>query len=88
MHTIKPYRNNPNPRATQSKPAALWKCPFCQGTGLAGAVRCPACQGQKLWEADVSLDFLSFCGRCAGSGRINRMGNWAVCSECHGAGKT
>jgi DnaJ-class molecular chaperone len=69
-----------------------WKCPFCQGKGLdpyakAGGDRCPACRGKMLWEADIDFAMLSTCGRCAGTGRINYMGNWAPCSTCKGSGK-
>jgi DnaJ-class molecular chaperone len=70
-----------------------WKCPFCQGKGLnpygkSGGDRCPACHGHMNWEVDTISDMLSTCGRCAGTGRINYMGNWAPCTNCKGSGKT
>jgi DnaJ-class molecular chaperone len=76
------------------KPAnySSWPCPFCHGTGLnphgqTGGERCPACRGQKAWEVEANSSFLTNCGRCAGSGRINYMGNWAPCTSCKGSGK-
>jgi DnaJ-class molecular chaperone len=71
---------------------STWKCPFCKGTGLnpygkTGADRCPACRGRMSWEADTVMANLSTCGRCAGTGRINYMGNWDACVNCKGSGK-
>jgi DnaJ-class molecular chaperone len=81
-------------KSPQPKPSnySTWKCPFCQGTGLTpygktAAERCPACHGRMSWEADAAISMLSSCGRCAGTGRVNHMGNWAPCPECHGSGK-
>jgi DnaJ-class molecular chaperone len=78
----------------QKKPInyCTWKCPFCQGTGLnpygkVGTDRCPACHGNMNWEADTVCNNLTTCGRCAGSGRINYMGNWSPCTNCRGSGK-
>ncbi len=77
------------PRSTNY---STWKCPFCQGTGLStfgksGSERCPACRGMKAFEADIVSTLLATCGRCAGNGRINYMGDWAVCPNCKGSGK-
>jgi DnaJ-class molecular chaperone len=71
---------------------STWKCPFCKGIGLnpygrSGSERCPACHGHLSWEADTVLSNLSTCGRCAGTGRINYMGDWAACPNCKGSGK-
>ena len=71
---------------------ATWKCPFCNGTGMnpygkGVGERCPACRGRMAWEADTVMSILASCGRCAGTGRINYMGNWAPCSNCKGSGK-
>ncbi len=76
------------------KPAnyAAWQCPFCKGTGInpygqSGGERCPACRGHKVWEAEANISVLTNCGRCAGTGRINYMGNWSPCTTCKGSGK-
>jgi DnaJ-class molecular chaperone len=71
---------------------ATWTCPFCHGSGLNpyGKTineRCPACRGGRSFEAEIAISQLSTCGRCAGSGRINYMGNWAACTTCKGSGK-
>jgi DnaJ-class molecular chaperone len=71
---------------------STWKCPYCKGTGLnpygkSLNERCPACRGSQSFEAEVGSGALSNCGRCAGNGRINYMGNWAVCTNCKGSGK-
>jgi DnaJ-class molecular chaperone len=71
---------------------STWKCPFCHGSGLTpygkiGNERCPACHGRMNWEADTVASTLSTCGRCAGTGRINYMGDWAPCVNCKGSGK-
>jgi DnaJ-class molecular chaperone len=67
-----------------------WKCAFCRGTGLnpyGSGDRCPACHGHKNWEVEANSSVLTNCGRCAGTGRINYMGNWAPCTSCKGSGK-
>jgi DnaJ-class molecular chaperone len=76
------------------KPAnySSWTCPFCRGNGTnpygkSLNERCPACRGAKVWEAEANSSVLSNCGKCAGSGRINYMGNWAPCTACKGSGK-
>jgi DnaJ-class molecular chaperone len=79
----------PSPRPANY---SSWRCPFCQGTGINPygktiTERCPACRGQKFWEVEANSNVLSNCGRCAGSGKQNYMGNWAPCSACKGAGK-
>jgi DnaJ-class molecular chaperone len=71
---------------------STWKCPFCKGTGLSpygkiGSERCPSCHGRMYWEADTVSANLSTCGRCAGTGRMNFMGNWDICHTCKGSGK-
>jgi len=78
----------PSPRANY----CTWRCPYCHGTGLnpyakSAGERCPACHGSINWEADAGSETLSTCGRCAGTGRINYMGNWAPCTACRGSGK-
>jgi DnaJ-class molecular chaperone len=80
------------PTGSRSINFSSWKCPYCQGTGLnpyskTGSERCPSCHGFKTWEADTASSMLSTCGRCAGTGRINYMGNWAPCTTCKGSGK-
>ncbi|GEM_PF-3350872 len=71
---------------------STWKCPYCQGAGLnpygkTGGERCPACRGMKAFEANIVSTLLATCGRCAGTGRINFMGNWSACPNCKGSGK-
>jgi DnaJ-class molecular chaperone len=41
----------------------------------------------KAFEADIVSTLLATCGRCAGTGRINYMGNWSPCPNCKGSGK-
>jgi DnaJ-class molecular chaperone len=84
--------SSPAPKLPKPSNYCTWKCPYCHGNGLnpyakAGAERCPACRGNTAWEADAHCDILSTCGRCAGTGRINYMGNWAPCTTCKGSGK-
>ncbi len=85
-------QNSPLQKSPQRIDYSTWKCPFCKGNGLnpygkSGSERCPACHGNTAWEADIALNALSTCGRCAGTGRINYMGNWAPCTTCKGSGK-
>ena len=83
---------SPSTAARGPKPSnySTWKCPYCQGTGISPSgksERCPACRGMKAFEADIVSTLLATCGRCAGTGRINYMGNWSVCPNCKGSGK-
>ena len=79
-------------KVPKPNPYSTWKCPFCKGTGMnpygkSINERCPACRGATAFEAEVGASSLAACGRCAGNGRINYMGAWAVCSTCKGSGK-
>jgi DnaJ-class molecular chaperone len=87
IRVITPGQKGPHPSNYST-----WKCPFCKGTGLnpygkSLNERCPACRGLQSFEADVVMSMLSTCGKCAGNGRINYMGNWAPCTNCKGSGK-
>jgi len=89
IRIVSPTKNFKGPGL---KNYSTWMCPFCHGTGLStygksGSERCPACKGMKAFEADIVSTLLATCGRCAGTGRINYMGNWAVCPNCKGSGK-
>lgn len=87
IRPVKPGQKSPHPSNYST-----WKCPFCKGSGLNpyGKTineRCPACRGGLAFEVEAGASVLSTCGRCAGSGRINYMGNWAACTTCRGSGK-
>jgi DnaJ-class molecular chaperone len=87
IRVVTPGQKGPRPSNYST-----WKCPFCKGSGLnpygkSMNERCPACHGLQSFETDVVLSVLSTCGKCAGNGRVNYMGNWAPCTNCKGSGK-